>query len=385
MSSIQTRTNMRPVFDDVFMTFRAASGASSEVEIRGAFEELARAASERGALPFQDKVYGLRAARTMIHRARASAYSLHGLDPSTPYSFHEGRPLGGGSFAGAQLWGIVPKERSVGIETIEMDGIRGRRLRGDGFAALHLCHVHGLDSDGRFRDEPTAQASRMFDRAEEVLGGLGFGFRDVVRTWIYSARLLDWYGGLNKVRTKFFDLHGVGADAGRSFPASTGIQGISDHEEVSMDVLAIRAGDGVRLEIDPLHESCRQDRPFDYGSAFSRAMRVGLFGGDSIFVSGTASIERSGQSVHIGNEESQILETLLSIGALLRERGAGLEDIVSATVFCKTETVLSRFQEVARLLAIPSFPYVAVLADVCRPELLVEVEAVAARPAEARA
>ncbi|MBI4820721.1 MAG: hypothetical protein HY791_30935 [Deltaproteobacteria bacterium] len=378
---VEVRSCSRRAFDDVFITVRADPAAPVEDEVRRAFAALAAVMVERGALAFQEKVYGLCAERAMIDRVRTATYEAHRIDASTPYSFHEGRPIGGSSLAGVQLWGVVSKDGRTAVSTIESGEFRGRLISGPGFGALHVNHLHGLDAAGRLREDPTGQAAAMFERAAAVLASQGFDFRDVVRTWIYSKRLLDWYGGLNSVRTRFFEVHGVGADSGRSFPASTGIQGVTDFEEVSMDVLAMRGTDG-QLLTDALHESCRQDRPFEYGSAFSRAMRVSLFGGDSIFVSGTASIERSGSSIYVGNAESQILETLLSIGALLRERGAGLADITSATVFCKTESVLERFDEVARLLGIPAFPYVAVLADVCRPELLVEIEAIAAKSAE---
>jgi len=81
--------------------------------------------------------------------------------------------------------------------------------------------------------------------------------------------------------------------------------------------------------------------------------------------------------VHCGDREAQCLETLLSIAALLEERGGGLKDISSATLFCKDARVYDAFEGATRLLGVPPFPKVAVLADVCRPDLLVEIEAVA--------
>jgi len=48
-------------------------------------------------------------------------------------------------------------------------------------------------------------------------------------------------------------------------------------------------------------------------------------------------------------------------------------------LFCKNEGVLEQYCQVTRLLQLGDFPVIPVVADVCRPELLVEIEAVAVR------
>jgi len=144
-----------------------------------------------------------------------------------------------------------------------------------------------------------------------------------------------------------------------------------------MDLLAV---DGAGAAVTPIHSSRRQGSSFEYGSAFSRAMSVRIGGLDTVYVSGTASIDTSGATVHVGDPEAQISETLECISALLAPRGGGLEDIHLATVFCKTPAILDAYGKVARLQEIPAFPFVPVAADVCRPELLVEIEAIAVIP-----
>jgi enamine deaminase RidA (YjgF/YER057c/UK114 family) len=106
-------------------------------------------------------------------------------------------------------------------------------------------------------------------------------------------------------------------------------------------------------------------------------MTLEIDGRRTVHISGTASINPAGDSIHVGDAELQSLETLMCIAAILEEQGGSLENITSATVFCKNRGAWEAWTRVSRLLRIPAFPKVCVLADVCRHDLLVEMEAVA--------
>jgi len=67
----------------------------------------------------------------------------------------------------------------------------------------------------------------------------------------------------------------------------------------------------------------------------------------------------------------------MSIAAILGEQGGGLEDITSATLFCKNREAWEAWKRATKLLGIPEIPKLCVIADVCRHDLLVEMEAVA--------
>ena len=144
-----------------------------------------------------------------------------------------------------------------------------------------------------------------------------------------------------------------------------------------MDVLALRSGRHAEVIAEPIRCSPRQDQSFNYGSAFSRGMAFNIEGKKTVHISGTASINTAGASTHIGDAECQSLETLMSIAAILAEQGGGLENITSATLFCKNQEAWEAWQRVTRLLQVPDFPKICVLADVCRDDLLVEMESVA--------
>ena len=67
----------------------------------------------------------------------------------------------------------------------------------------------------------------------------------------------------------------------------------------------------------------------------------------------------------------------VAMSQILEEQGGSLASITSATLFCKDRAAYEAWQRVSRLLRIPAIPKISVLADVCRHDLLVEMEAVA--------
>jgi enamine deaminase RidA (YjgF/YER057c/UK114 family) len=124
-------------------------------------------------------------------------------------------------------------------------------------------------------------------------------------------------------------------------------------------------------------ESERQGRPFAYGSAFARAMVIERGPKKTIHVSGTASIDAGGVSKHEGDAAAQFSETLLGVAAVLEREGGSLSHIGQGTLFVKTPAVAATCREVSRRLQLPELPLLEIVADVCRPELLLEIEAVA--------
>ena len=61
---------------------------------------------------------------------------------------------------------------------------------------------------------------------------------------------------------------------------------------------------------------------FDYGSAFSRGLRIDLNGLTILLISGTASIDEYGKTVHIGDFRAQQRRTYDNITGLLAAEGA---------------------------------------------------------------
>jgi enamine deaminase RidA (YjgF/YER057c/UK114 family) len=124
---------------------------------------------------------------------------------------------------------------------------------------------------------------------------------------------------------------------------------------------------------------------YDYArpSSFSRGMRIDLNGLTILLISGTASIDEHGNSVHIGDFRAQMRRTFYNITALLEAEGATWKDIVRTTCYLRDiERDYAAFNEERtnfyRERGLDPLPAsTGIQAILCRPELLIEIEAIA--------
>lgn len=128
-----------------------------------------------------------------------------------------------------------------------------------------------------------------------------------------------------------------------------------------------------------LNEAFAYARP----SSFSRGMRIDLNGLTVLLISGTASIDENGRSVHIGDFRVQARRTFANITGLLASEGATWKDIVRTSCYLRdidrdyeafNEERTAFFHEQG-LDPLPAST--GIQAKLCRPELLVEIEAIA--------
>lgn len=122
----------------------------------------------------------------------------------------------------------------------------------------------------------------------------------------------------------------------------------------------------------------------DYGSAFSRGLRIDLPGGVThLLISGTASVGEDGQTLYPGDFRAQLWRTYRNITNLLTAEGATWNDIVRTTCYIRDiERDYAEFNNVrneffAALGLNPLPASTAIQARICRSDLLVEIEAIA--------
>jgi len=141
-----------------------------------------------------------------------------------------------------------------------------------------------------------------------------------------------------------------------------------------MDLLAITRNPNTDMEIKPLYGT-QQRSPYRYGAAFSRATCVVEPEEEWIFVSGTASINEKGKSVYVGDVSSQVKHTVEVVNSLIRSEGASFSNLCEATVFLKRKDDFYTYRKTAESLGLSDIPAVYLVADVCRDELLFELDA----------
>ncbi len=268
--------------------------------------------------------------------------------------------------------------------------------RHNGVSWIHLAHVQP-ETDAPSVYERSLSA---FQRMQALLNQAGVHFEQVIRTWLYLSDIVgpegqtQRYKELNRARTDFYQQFRFARDLvlpsfrGEVYPASTGIG--ADGRDILMSCIAF-ATERSDIRAVPL-ENPRQVSAYQYSAKygikspkFCRAMALSCGPYATILISGTASITGS-ETRHIGDPEAQTHETLDNIQALISEEnlarhgmpglGTTLEGIALARVYIKRPEdypVVRRACE-RRLGELPT---IYAIADVCRPDLLVEIEGIA--------
>jgi enamine deaminase RidA (YjgF/YER057c/UK114 family) len=244
----------------------------------------------------------------------------------------------------------------------------GRLVRLGDQTSLHTTNVHGTGGDA------FEQAWDTFCAAERLLGQCDMGFRDVVRTWIHLRDIDRDYDALNKARREFFRDRGI-----EQRPASTGVQGIPlpGAHDLSLSLYAVKSRRPpviTRMSTPSLNEA------WSYGVDFSRGLRLAESNKVALYVSGTASIDEAGQTVHLGSLAMQVDRMLDNIASLLARQGATFENVVSGVTYLRSPSDAPILLARCRDRGFDAFPCALVEAPLCRPELLCETEAVAMLP-----
>jgi len=322
---------------------------------------------ETGAQGVQERVFGQLACQTEVLKERVR--QLTGAE--WPVSYIEGgldRRIG---IAGVHLYAVAgPACAPVCLDDHRI---------GTQFLCGETQHVYlslpvGLGVSGP--DEDCARA--MFHQARDALAQVGCCYTDVVRTWIYIADILGWYGRFNAVRTPFYEeLALMGVPGKCRVPASTGIEGTpGTGAACCMDLLALHGRRGVLVA--PLHNPM-QNEAYAYGSAFARGMSVAYGGVETAYISGTASIDEEGRTVHAGDLEGQVRRTIENIRALIATRGFTLDDVALSNTFVKHGQDTGPVMEILAAEGGPFAEGILVAADVCRDDLLFEIDGLAVR------
>ena len=127
-----------------------------------------------------------------------------------------------------------------------------------------------------------------------------------------------------------------------------------------------------------LNEAYTYARP----SSFSRGMRIDLGSLVILLISGTASIDEHGRTVHAGDFRAQCRRVFFNITELLKSEGATWRDVVRTTCYLRDidrdyaafNEERTAFYTEQKLDPLPAST--GVQAKLCRPDLLVEIEAI---------
>ncbi len=144
-----------------------------------------------------------------------------------------------------------------------------------------------------------------------------------------------------------------------------------------------------RVEKSPIENKTVLNEAYNYADkvSFVRGMRVQMGPCTMLFISGTASVNERGETAHVGDFIAQARRTFSNINGLLANEGADFHDVVRTTCYLADfryydafNQVRSEFYDNEELDPYPASTCVE--ARLCRPDLLVEIEAIAVIPAD---
>jgi len=215
------------------------------------------------------------------------------------------------------------------------------------------------------------QAQGIFTQMDVLLQNNGMHFSDVLRTWFYNDRILDWYDSFNSVRTRFFEEKKVFEGL---LPASTGVGGCNMSGTALLSGLVAVTTDDHDVKAFEVASPLQSPAP-EYGSSFSRAVELQSPNLRRLYISGTASIDGHGKTMFLDDPVGQVRLTMEVVAAILRSRDMDWGDITRSLVYFKRAADAPLFRRHCEDHGVPFFPAIIVENDICRDDLLFEIEA----------
>lgn len=221
------------------------------------------------------------------------------------------------------------------------------------------------------------QAMLIFNKYLERMKQKGLTLKEhCVRTWIYVADIDVNYEGMVRARNDIFRNQGLTPET--HFIASTGIGGFSQTRSASVAIDFLTYPEVKEADKKYLHALDNLNPTHEYGVSFERGTRLDVDGKQTIFISGTASIDKYGKAMYVGDIQRQTARLLENIGALLHDGGSTMRDVRYFLVYLRDPSDRELVEDFLNK-AYPNTPHVLLQGKVCRPEWLVEMECVAVK------
>jgi len=320
---------------------------------------LAAELRERAATPLHLLIFGNCRSQTPVMDAFRRSFN----NVECPVTWAEGTACDGHFIAGIQAHAFTGE-----VERLTFDGRISASIFTDGGA--RQCFIGGIGPADGLASQ-SWQTLQALENLQMVLADAGFELRDVVRTWFFLDDILSWYDDFNRARTSIYS--GLKFRTG-SLPASTGVGAANP----SGTALTLAAWAFKPVDMNAYAEevaSPLQCPAPAYGSSFSRAMETSTSVGRRLVISGTASIAPGGKTLWDGDVRKQIETTMEVVEAILRSRSFALTDLTRATAYFRRVADAPVFAEWLAERRLFKLPVVSAQCDVCRDDLLFELEA----------
>lgn len=199
---------------------------------------------------------------------------------------------------------------------------------------------------------------------------------DCIRTWFFVRDVDINYHGVVEARKENFLQHGLTNKT--HYIASTGIEGSTSNPHVKVLLNTYTIGGLDKGQIQFLYAKEHLSPTYEYGVTFERGVCIDFGDRRKVYISGTASIDNKGIIVHSGDIEKQVQRTWENVEALLNEADCKFEDLMQILVYLRD---IADYQKVKTMFdqKFPGIPQLILLAPICRPGWLIEMECIASK------
>lgn len=365
----------------VFLTASVKNEEGNPVELfKEVYDEVTVMLREYNIQVIHERIFGSNKFFQGVCSARKDILDMYYLDSKVPFTYLDGSPYWGEGISGVNIHGVVLESSTDEIKNISHEGkVCGRAWRNKDSEYLMLHGIYGMQDNNT---DPYGQALQMFEKTNCILKENDFEFKNVIRTWIYLNEILKQYNEFNKARNlKFKEFGLISGEIQDNYyeelymPASTGI-GCNNVYKSSgiMDVFAIKKKENSILTI--INETGKKQKSaYRYGSAFSRSMVIENDRSKYIYLSGTASIDDKGETVYLDDIVNQIEMTGSVIEALAKKENFDFSNLCEGTVFLKKAEYIADYEAFCQKHGLTKLPCVITVANVCRDNLLFEMDA----------
>lgn len=228
---------------------------------------------------------------------------------------------------------------------------------------------------GNSEDSTYQQTVSLLDNSTNILKNESMSICDnCKRTWLYVNDIDNHYADVVNGRNDVFDREKLTEQT--HYIASTGIFGYTGKRGVNvmLDTYSIK---GLKVEqTQYLYALSNLNRTSEYGVRFERGVAIKYGDRTHAFISGTASIDNMGNILYPNDIKKQTQRMWENVEALLAEVDMHLdEDVAMMTVYLRD---MADYNIVKVLFEkrFPNRPKAIVLAPVCRPGWLIEMECI---------
>lgn len=300
-----------------------------------------------------------------------------------------------------------PDNESIALEVVYLQGAKPNEItiKRNEIASWSLFQRDGLKlifAADLSLDMETADilnhSMDSFAKVQNILIEEGMNFSDIIRQWNYieqitekiglDGKMSQHYQIFNDVRSKYYQL----ADFVNGYPAATGIG--MDFGGISIDFIAAKSENqnsviGIKspVQVDAYHyteavlkENCAMN---DFCRTTPKFERAKLFLTSEIkwiFISGTAAIlgQDSADQNSVDYQTEMTIQNIKQLVSVKNLQRHGINTTQEPTinylrVYVKFKNDIPAVKQICNRY-FEGIPIAYVVADICRPELLVEIE-----------